>query len=130
VAIKIPSLHDLHYLYGGMKPDAGSGRYTYDENGNYDIRQKQDKHKENILSLLEWPKFWAVSILDSILFLSPTRAKPYPGVTSSSPAGSRDPKNSGWLKHPPLEECATAEPPCRFCVKNFGGEERKETMYV
>ena len=37
---------------------------------------------------------------------------------------------SGSLKHPPLEGCATAEPPCRFCVKNFGGEERKETMYV
>ena len=129
MAIKIPSLHDLHYLYGGMKPDAGSGRYTYDENGNYDIRQKQDKHKENILSLLEWPKFWAVSILDSILFLSPTRAKPYPGVTSSSSAGSRASKNSGRLP-PPHEECATAEPPCRFCVKNFGGEERKETMYV
>ena len=43
---------------------------------------------------------------------------------------SRDPKNSSWLKHPSHEECATAEPPCRFCVKNFGGEERKETMYV
>ena len=50
----VASSHDLHYLYGGMKPDAvsevsdgaGSGRYTYDENGNPTVIETDSTYRQ------------------------------------------------------------------------------------